>query len=77
MTDRVSTCSAGENVDRAMSLMAQEQVRRIPIVDERGNLVESCRRLTFYSRATTPEKPRRRYSRSRGDTANTRSDLRW
>lgn len=39
MTDRVSTCSAGENVDQAMSLMAQEQVRRIPIVDERGNLV--------------------------------------
>lgn len=39
MTDRVSTCTADENVERVMSLMAEEQVRRIPIVDERGNLV--------------------------------------
>jgi CBS domain-containing protein len=39
MTDNVSTCKADENVDRVMSLMAQEQVRRIPIVDERGDLV--------------------------------------
>jgi len=39
MTERVSTCTADENVDRVMALMAQEQVRRIPIVDERGNLV--------------------------------------
>ena len=39
MTDRVSTCTANENVERVMSLMAEEQVRRIPIVDERGNLV--------------------------------------
>lgn len=39
MTDNVSTCKANENVDRVMSLMAEEQVRRIPIVDERGDLV--------------------------------------
>jgi predicted transcriptional regulator len=39
MTDNVSTCKADENVDRVMSLMAQEQVRRIPIVDDRGDLV--------------------------------------
>lgn len=39
MTDNVSTCKADENVDRVMNLMAQEQVRRIPIVDERGDLV--------------------------------------
>ena len=39
MTDNVSTCKADENVERVMSLMAQEQVRRIPIVDERGELV--------------------------------------
>ena len=39
MTERVSTCTANQNVDRVMSLMAEEQVRRIPIVDERGNLV--------------------------------------
>ena len=39
MTDNVSTCKADENVDRVMNLMAQEQVRRIPIVDDRGDLV--------------------------------------
>lgn len=39
MTDNVSTCTADENVERVMSLMAQEQVRRIPIVDDRGDLV--------------------------------------
>lgn len=39
MTDNVSTCKPDENVERVMTLMAEEQVRRIPIVDERGNLV--------------------------------------
>jgi len=39
MTDNVSTCKADKDVDHVMSLMAEEQVRRIPIVDERGNLV--------------------------------------
>ena len=39
MTDNVSTAKADENVERVMTLMAQEQVRRIPIVDERGDLV--------------------------------------
>lgn len=39
MTDNVSTCKADENVDKVMTLMAEEQVRRIPIVDERGDLV--------------------------------------
>lgn len=39
MTDKVSTCTPDEDVDRLMNLMAEEQVRRIPIVDERGNLV--------------------------------------
>jgi len=39
MSDNVSTCTADENVDKVMTLMAKEQVRRIPIVDERGDLV--------------------------------------
>ena len=39
MTDNVSTCKAGENVETVMNLMAEEQVRRIPIVDERGDLI--------------------------------------
>ena len=39
MTNNVSTCKADEDIDRVMTLMAEEQVRRIPIVDERGDLV--------------------------------------
>lgn len=39
MTDNVTTCEPHENVERVMSLMAEEQVRRIPIVDERGQLI--------------------------------------
>jgi CBS domain-containing protein len=37
--DELATCSPDEDVDDAMDLMASEQVRRIPIVDERGSLV--------------------------------------
>lgn len=37
--DRLATCTADGDLDDAMDLMATEQVRRIPIVDERGTLV--------------------------------------
>jgi CBS domain-containing protein len=36
---KVATCRENEDVDRAMDAMRTEQVRRIPIVDERGSLV--------------------------------------
>ncbi|HVF41024.1 MAG TPA: CBS domain-containing protein [Gemmatimonadaceae bacterium] len=39
MTEKVATCSVGDSVDEVMNLMGREQVRRIPIVDERGDLV--------------------------------------
>ena len=39
MSGGVITCSPGDSVDTAMELMGREQVRRIPIVDERGSLV--------------------------------------
>jgi CBS domain-containing protein len=37
--NRLATCSPGDDVDRVMETMSREQVRRIPIVDERGSLV--------------------------------------
>jgi CBS domain-containing protein len=37
--DRLATCSPTDDVDRVMETMSREQVRRIPIVDERGSLV--------------------------------------
>ena len=39
MSGGVKTCSPDDSVDDAMALMGREQVRRIPIVDERGALV--------------------------------------
>jgi len=37
--DRLATCRLDEDVDDVMDAMATEQLRRIPIVDERGSLV--------------------------------------
>ncbi|MFL5619837.1 MAG: CBS domain-containing protein [Gemmatimonadaceae bacterium] len=39
MSGGVKTCSPDDSVESAMDLMGREQVRRIPIVDERGALV--------------------------------------
>ena len=38
-TSKLATCSPDDDVDEAMEAMATEQVRRIPIVDDRGTLV--------------------------------------
>lgn len=38
-SERIATCRPDEDLERAMETMAREQVRRIPIVDERGALV--------------------------------------
>jgi CBS domain-containing protein len=38
-SSRITTCSPDDDVDEAMQAMSSEQVRRIPIVDERGSLV--------------------------------------
>ena len=39
MTSNVSTAREDDDVDSVMDLMGKEQVRRIPVVDERGGLV--------------------------------------
>lgn len=39
MTDRVITCSPDVSIDDALSLMADEQVRRLPVCDPNGKLV--------------------------------------
>jgi CBS domain-containing protein len=38
-SNRLATCRPDEDVDVVMETMASEQLRRIPIVDERGSLV--------------------------------------
>ena len=39
MSANVKTCKTTDSVDEVMKVMGREQVRRIPIVDERGALV--------------------------------------
>ena len=39
MTTGVRTSAPGDNLNDVMELMGREQVRRVPIVDESGNLV--------------------------------------
>jgi len=39
MTTRVVTCSANDSVERAMQLMQENQIRRIPVTDENGGLL--------------------------------------
>ena len=39
MSTNVRTCKADDSVDDVMEVMGSEQVRRVPIVDERGALV--------------------------------------
>lgn len=39
MSGQLRTCRQNEDLDTVMDAMASEQVRRIPIVDERGALV--------------------------------------
>ena len=39
MSSSVKTCRETDSVDDVMKMMGREQVRRIPIVDERGDLV--------------------------------------
>ena len=38
-SSRIRTCTLDDDVDEVMEAMANEQVRRIPIVDDRGALV--------------------------------------
>ena len=39
MSSGVRTCKADDNVKDVMDLMAREQVRRVPVVDEQGRVV--------------------------------------
>lgn len=39
MSSGVKTCTPEDSVESAMELMGREQVRRVPVVDERGALV--------------------------------------
>jgi CBS domain-containing protein len=55
-SDRIATCRPDEDLDRAMETMAREQVRRIPIVDERGSLVGIVAQADVVRKAANDDK---------------------
>jgi CBS domain-containing protein len=59
MSGGVKTASPDDSVDAVMKLMGQEQVRRIPIVDERGSLVGVVSQADLARKANNAEKVER------------------
>jgi CBS domain-containing protein len=56
MSGGVKTCSPDDSVEDAMAMMGREQVRRIPIVDERGSLVGVVSQADLARKASDPKK---------------------
>ncbi|HJQ19917.1 MAG TPA: CBS domain-containing protein [Gemmatimonadaceae bacterium] len=57
MSERsLATCAPDRDVNDAMDLMASEQVRRIPVVDERGMLVGIVSQADVVRRASNDRK---------------------
>ena len=58
-SNRLATCSPDDDVNAVMEAMASEQVRRIPIVDERGGLVGIVAQADIVRRADDDRKAER------------------
>jgi CBS domain-containing protein len=52
MSGGVRTCSPDDTVEQVMALMGEEQVRRVPVVDERGSLVGVVSQADLVRKAT-------------------------
>jgi CBS domain-containing protein len=39
MSERVATCSPGDDIATALALMSREQIRRMPVCNERGEVI--------------------------------------
>jgi len=59
MSTNVRTCREDDSVDQVMDVMGQEQVRRIPIVDERGSLVGIVAQADVVLQASSDKKAER------------------
>lgn len=59
MSAKVTTARAEDSVDDVMDLMGREQVRRIPIVDDRGSLVGIVAQADIVRKAKDDEKAER------------------
>lgn len=56
MSGGVKTASPDDSVESVMTLMGREQIRRIPIVDERGALVGVVSQADLARKASDPAK---------------------
>jgi len=56
MSGGVKTARPDDSVDSVMALMGREQIRRIPIVDERGSLVGVVSQADLARKANDPAK---------------------
>lgn len=56
MTVKVVTSRAGDSVENAMKAMAQYQLRRIPVVDDRNRLVGIISQADVATRLNEPKK---------------------
>lgn len=59
MSGSPSTCGQDDSVDVVMDLMGKEQLRRIPIVDERGSLVGIVAQADIVLQANSDHKSER------------------
>lgn len=55
MTESVITCRARDDVQNAMRAMAQHQLRRIPVVDDEGQLVGIISQADVATRLNEPQ----------------------
>ncbi len=56
MTANPWSCGADEELDRVVSMMAERQVRRMPIVDQKGNLVGIIAQADVATRANRDQR---------------------
>jgi CBS domain-containing protein len=63
MTADLKTCKANDDVEDVMDVMAREQVRRIPIVDDRGALVGIVSQADIVREAKSDKKSERTVER--------------
>lgn len=63
MTGTVHTATPDDDVDEVMRLMGREQVRRIPVVDERGGIVGIVAQADIVLEGTDAEKAERTIER--------------
>jgi len=56
MTHTVSTCLADDDLQKALDAMAEQQLRRIPVVDNDNRLVGIISQADVATRAGQPEK---------------------